>query len=35
MDVLQFEAAARDATPKDVGDVFNYVLVSSGRNRTG
>jgi Fic family protein len=25
MDVLEFEAAAREATPKDVGDVFNYV----------
>jgi Fic family protein len=25
MDVLEFEAAAREATTKDVGDVFNYV----------
>ena len=25
MDVLEFEAAARDAVPTDVGDVFNYV----------
>ena len=25
MDVLEFEAAARDSAPPDVGDVFNYV----------
>jgi len=25
MDVLEYEAAARDAVPQDVGDVFNYV----------
>src|SRR5207247_2210823 len=25
MDVLEFEAASREATARDVGDVFNYV----------
>jgi len=25
MDVLEFEAATREAVPQDVGDVFNYV----------
>lgn len=29
MDVLEFEAAAREATPKDVSDVFNYVSAMS------
>jgi Fic family protein len=37
MDVLEFEAAAREATTKDVGDVFNYVAAMKyglGRLRT-
>lgn len=37
MDVLEFEATARDARAKDVGDVFNYVAAMNhglGRLRT-
>lgn len=37
MDILEFEAAAREATTQDVGDVFNYVAAMKyglGRLRT-
>src|ERR1700730_5245661 len=36
MDVLEYEAAAREATARDVGDVFNYVAAMGyGLKRLG